>query len=115
VPTCVDCQSKLVLLIGGGAICENACHLDNMHHPFAHSNLRSKAVFFLFGGIIGMFCSKKKQQHMLICDEPGGLHPPLKECDVCSGIRICCSALHNIGFVVAKIGGVKSFCALICH
>jgi hypothetical protein len=38
--------NKLGLLIGGGgAICENACHCDTMHHPFAHSKL-AKTQFF---------------------------------------------------------------------
>jgi hypothetical protein len=30
--TCVDYQSKLILLIGCGAICEHACHFDNKHN-----------------------------------------------------------------------------------
>jgi hypothetical protein len=32
---------------GGGAICENACHFHNMHHPFEHSKSALKSHFFL--------------------------------------------------------------------
>jgi hypothetical protein len=71
LPTSVDCQSELVLLIGGGgAICENAATCTAL--------LRSKTIFL--GGINLMECvdtdEQTKQQHMLILhDEPcGGLH-----------------------------------------
>jgi hypothetical protein len=54
LPTWVDCQFKMVLLIGGDAICKNACHFDNMHYPFAPSKPALKSHLFL-GGINGMF------------------------------------------------------------
>jgi hypothetical protein len=66
LPTCVDCQSKL-LIGGGGTICEDACHFRNTHYPLAHSKPALKSRYFL-GGIDGMCrhrTSRTTQRHML--------------------------------------------------
>jgi hypothetical protein len=47
LPTCVDCQIQLALLIGGGGA---ICAISTTHHPFAHSKPALKNNFFL-GGI----------------------------------------------------------------
>jgi hypothetical protein len=58
------------LLIGGGwigAVCENACHFDNMHHraghPFADSKPVLKSHFFLMDWECFALDEQKEQLH----------------------------------------------------
>jgi hypothetical protein len=81
LPKCADCQSKLVLLIGGGgAICENACHFDNVRHLSHIRNLSSKAISFLVE-LMECFDRGRAKRATAYVDfhEPGDLHPPLKK------------------------------------
>jgi hypothetical protein len=77
--TCVDCQSKLVFLIGGGANLFFAwwcwsnlrkCMPLSQHAPPFRTFETCAQKPFSLGGINGMCqhrTSKKKQLHMLIC------------------------------------------------